>query len=103
VLVKEVLKSLLHDVPSDKVSGLNIKKVFTTLKMELFYINELLPEIVETGDMKPREDFLLNSGFDRFFIEDVERDFIETSTMARDKLGRFWELVGQGGAGDRKD
>jgi uncharacterized protein (TIGR04442 family) len=96
--LKEVLKSLLHDGPVDKIPKKTMKRVFTALKMEGFYTTEILPIIIESGDMAMREDFLTNSGFDRFFIEDIERAYIDSTEPPEDKVRNFKELVEQGNA-----
>ena len=95
-MLKQVLKSLLRDGPVEKIPKKTMKKVFTSLKMEGFYTNEVLPAIVESGDMSMREDFLRNSGFDRFFIEDIERNYLEKSELPQQKIKRFREEVEQG-------
>ncbi|MCX7793999.1 MAG: TIGR04442 family protein [Thermodesulfovibrionales bacterium] len=52
------------------------EKVLLDLKKESFYINNLLPEIIRTGNLSLREDFLLNSGFDRFHLENIESQYL---------------------------
>ncbi|HLB05444.1 MAG TPA: TIGR04442 family protein, partial [Thermodesulfobacteriota bacterium] len=66
-----------------------MKRVFIALKLEIFYINEILPKIIETGDMKEREDFLHNSGLDRFYVEDIERKFLDSSDLSPEIKQRF--------------
>lgn len=91
--LKEVLKGLLHEGPVKKITKEVMKMVFISLKMEIFYVNEVLPGIIETGNMKAREDFLHNSGFDRFYVEEVEREFMEKSALPPDAVKRFREMV----------
>lgn len=52
-------------------------KVLLDLKKESLYLNNLLPEIIKTGDLSLREDFLLNSGFDRFHLENIEASYLK--------------------------
>ena len=52
-------------------------KVFLDLRKESFYLNHLLPLIIENKDIMLREDFLNNSGIDRFYIETVEKEYFE--------------------------
>ncbi|MBI4690233.1 MAG: TIGR04442 family protein [Nitrospirae bacterium] len=52
-------------------------KVLLDLKKESFYINHLLPIIIEKRDITLREDFLKNSGLDRFYIENIEKEYFE--------------------------
>jgi uncharacterized protein (TIGR04442 family) len=52
-------------------------RVFLDLKKESFYLNHLLPLILQNKDILLREDFLSNSGLDRFYIETLEREYFE--------------------------
>lgn len=54
-----------------------IDEVITKIRLEAFYINQLLPRIVDDQDGDLRNDFLLNSGLDRFQIEDLEEEYFE--------------------------
>jgi len=87
--LKEVLKGLLHEGPVKNIPKGIMKRVFIALKLEIFYINEILPKIIETGDMKEREDFLHNSGLDRFYVEDIERKFLDSSDLSPEIKQRF--------------
>lgn len=53
------------------------EKIMLDMKKESFYINHLLPSIIKTTDKELREDFLTNSGLDRFYIESIEREYFE--------------------------
>jgi uncharacterized protein (TIGR04442 family) len=54
-----------------------MEDVITKIRLEAFYINQLLPRIVEEQDRRLRNDFLSNSGLDRFQIEELEREYFE--------------------------
>jgi uncharacterized protein (TIGR04442 family) len=54
-----------------------IDDVITKIRLEAFYINQLLPRIVDEQDAQLRNDFLVNSGLDRFQVEELERDYFE--------------------------
>jgi uncharacterized protein (TIGR04442 family) len=54
-----------------------MEDVITKIRLEAFYINQLLPRIVEDQDRRLRNDFLSNSGLDRFQIEELEREYFE--------------------------
>ena len=56
-LLKEVLKNLLHEGPIKRIPREIMKRVFIALKMEIFYVNDILPKIMDTFDMKPRGGF----------------------------------------------
>ncbi|HXG58340.1 MAG TPA: TIGR04442 family protein [Thermoanaerobaculia bacterium] len=54
-----------------------LEEVITKIRLEAFYINQLLPRIVDEQDAKLRKDFLANSGLDRFQVEDLEQEYFE--------------------------
>lgn len=54
-----------------------IDDVITKIRLEAFYINQLLPRIIDEQDAKLRSDFLMNSGLDRFQVEELESDYFE--------------------------
>jgi len=92
-LLKETLKDLLHEGPVKKIPRETMKRVFIALKMEIFYVNDILPKIMDNFDMKPREDFLHNSGFDRFYVEDIERQYMERYDVPQELVKSFREAV----------
>ena len=53
------------------------KEVMINVEKELFYLHELLPTIVAGEDAVLREDFLVNSGLDRFYVEELEHDYLQ--------------------------
>lgn len=63
----------LRDLIDEKL----IDDVITKIRLEAFYINQLLPRIVDDADAEVRNDFLVNSGLDRFQIEDLEEEYFE--------------------------
>jgi len=81
-LLKEItdeflLKGLLNrDIPPDL-----FKEVLFNLRKESFYLNSLFPRIIENKDSRLRDDFLNNSGLDRFYIEGLERTYFEESGL----------------------
>jgi uncharacterized protein (TIGR04442 family) len=54
-----------------------LEEVITKIRLEAFYINQLLPRIIEEQDTRLRNDFLSNSGLDRFQIEELESEYFE--------------------------
>jgi len=54
-----------------------LEEVITKIRLEAFYINQLLPRIIEEQDVKLRNDFLSNSGLDRFRIEELEAEYFD--------------------------
>lgn len=67
-IVKEVSKRLFD-------------KVFLDLRKESFYLNHLLPLIIHNKDTALREDFLNNSGLDRFYVEIIEKEYFEKRSL----------------------
>jgi uncharacterized protein (TIGR04442 family) len=63
----------LHNLIDDKL----IDDVITKIRLEAFYINQLLPRIIDEQDATLRNDFLLNSGLDRFQVEELEAEYFE--------------------------
>jgi uncharacterized protein (TIGR04442 family) len=63
----------LHDVVTESL----LEDVITKIRLEAFYINQLLPKIIEEQDARLRNDFLSNSGLDRFQIEELEAEYFE--------------------------
>lgn len=63
----------LHNLIDDKL----IDDVITKIRLEAFYINQLLPRIIDEQDATLRNDFLLNSGLDRFQVEELESEYFE--------------------------
>jgi len=53
------------------------EKVFLDLRKESVYLNQILPQVVQLGDTALREDFLQNSGLDRFYVESLEQEYFE--------------------------
>lgn len=54
-----------------------LEEVITKIRLEAFYINQLLPRIIDEQDARLRSDFLSNSGLDRFQIEELESEYFE--------------------------
>ncbi|HEY3308073.1 MAG TPA: TIGR04442 family protein [Desulfuromonadaceae bacterium] len=57
-----------------------------TIKKEAMYIHSLLPNIISDRNMGLREDFLENSGLDRFFVEELEREYYEKNGLDLEDL-----------------
>lgn len=57
-----------------------------TIKKEAMYLHNLLPAIVSECNLVLREDFLENSGLDRFYVEELERDYFEKNGLDLEDL-----------------
>jgi uncharacterized protein (TIGR04442 family) len=62
------------------------EEIILDIRKESFYLNNLLPHIIVSRDSRVREDFLLNSGLDRFYIEELENDYFEMNKIERNIL-----------------
>jgi len=52
-----------------------------TIKKEAMYLHTLLPAIISECNVGLREDFLQNSGLDRFYVEELEREYYEKNKL----------------------
>jgi uncharacterized protein (TIGR04442 family) len=57
------------------------EKVFLDLRKESVYLNQILPDIIQRGDCALREDFLENSGLDRFYLESLEHEYFKEKKL----------------------
>jgi uncharacterized protein (TIGR04442 family) len=60
--------------------------VVVNIKKEAVYLHNLLPRIIAEKDSLLREDFLENSGLDRFYVEELEREYFELNNLELDDL-----------------
>lgn len=78
---REIKAEITHDPELEQLheimtEGL-LEEVITKIRLEAFYINQLLPRIIEQQDAQMRNDFLSNSGLDRFQVEELESEYFE--------------------------
>ncbi len=62
------------------------QKVIQTLQKEATYLQNLLPKIISDKDVALREEFLASSGLDRFYIEELEREYYENNGLDLEEL-----------------
>ncbi|MBE0598534.1 MAG: TIGR04442 family protein [Desulfuromonadales bacterium] len=62
------------------------RDVLVNIKKEAIYLHSLLPRIVADKDTALREDFLDNSGLDRFYVEELEREYFELNNLDLEEL-----------------
>ena len=74
---RETFRREIRAELEEEVSDALLDEVITKIRLEAFYINQLLPRIVDEQDAKLRNDFLSNSGLDRFQIEELENEYFE--------------------------
>jgi uncharacterized protein (TIGR04442 family) len=74
---RETFRREIRSEIEDSVSDALLEEVINRIRLEAFYINQLLPRIVDEQDGRLRNDFLSNSGLDRFQIEELESEYFE--------------------------
>jgi uncharacterized protein (TIGR04442 family) len=78
---REIRAEIAHDDElqelQESINESLLEEVITKIRLEAFYINQLLPRIIEEQDATTRHDFLSNSGLDRFQIEELESEYFE--------------------------
>lgn len=57
------------------------EEIILDIRKEAFYLNNLLPHIIVSRDSRVREDFLANSGLDRFYVEELEKDYFQLNRI----------------------
>ncbi|MDD2557484.1 MAG: TIGR04442 family protein [Desulfuromonadaceae bacterium] len=62
---------------SDSIPEQLYSDVMLNIEKENFYLQELLPHILAEKNVALREDFLDNSGLERFYIEELENAYIK--------------------------
>jgi uncharacterized protein (TIGR04442 family) len=69
-------KRIRNDIPVHLFN-----EIIFTIKKEAMYLHSLLPTIVSEQNVGLREDFLENSGLDRFYVEELEREYYEKNDL----------------------
>jgi uncharacterized protein (TIGR04442 family) len=89
---QELLKrEITYDLRHRKQLGQEIPdKLFTevilAIKKEAIYIHNILPTVVTEKNTLLREDFLENSGLDRFYVEELEREYFSLNNINMEEL-----------------
>jgi uncharacterized protein (TIGR04442 family) len=82
--------ALRHEVTEELKTKENLKEeipdrlfedTILTIKKEAMYLHSLLPQIISERNVGLREDFLENSGLDRFYVEELEREYFERNGL----------------------
>ena len=81
MLREDISKELIKKSLATEVTNQLFDKVFLDIRKETFYLNNLLPLIIANRDTSLREDFLKNSGLDRFYIETLEKEYVENKKL----------------------
>ncbi|PLX84898.1 MAG: TIGR04442 family protein [Desulfuromonas sp.] len=73
-------------LPGEDIPPGLFRDVVVHIKKEAVYLHNLLPDIVADRDIALREDFLANSGLDRFYVEELEREYFELNHLDLENL-----------------
>ncbi len=71
---------------SDGIPDRLFDEAIVTIKKEAVYLHNLFPLILARKDSSLREDFLENSGLDRFYVEELEREYFELNRLDMEEL-----------------
>lgn len=75
-------QQLLDDgIPDDL-----FRETILTIRKEALYLHTLLPRIISEQNSTLREDFIANSGLDRFTVEELEREYCEANRLPPEKI-----------------
>ena len=86
-LRREISEELLSSRQIDMTLPRQLfEEVILAIKKEAIYIQNLLPAIVAEKNIPLREDFLENSGLDRFYVEELEREYFALNNLNVDDL-----------------
>jgi uncharacterized protein (TIGR04442 family) len=100
---KEIESELIREGTAWEIRDNLFDTVLLDIKKESYYLNHLLPIIIEKKDLSLREDFLINSGLDRFYIEGLEKEALKNNEPGSVFLGSLKEEreFSQTGGGER--
>ena len=96
----EIESELIENGTAWEIRENLFNKVLLDLKKESYYLNHLMPIITKNKDLALREDFLNNSGLDRFYIEGIEKEYLKGDgfgSVILESLKEDKELSGAGG------
>lgn len=62
------------------------KDAIAVIQKEAMYLQSLLPTIIAEKNGALREDFLLNAGLDRFYVEELEREYYEQNNLDLEEM-----------------
>ena len=70
-----------RDIYTADIPLVQFQDVIVNIKKEAIYLHNLLPKIIAERDISLREDFLDNSGLDRFYVEELEREYFQLNSL----------------------
>jgi uncharacterized protein (TIGR04442 family) len=81
-------KQLDHEIPDEL-----FHEVILAIKKEAVYIHNILPTIIAEKNILLREDFLENSGLDRFYVEELEREYFALNNISMEELNEIRKVL----------
>ncbi|PLX98200.1 MAG: TIGR04442 family protein [Desulfuromonas sp.] len=86
-LREEITEELINKkILADEIPADLFRAVVVNIKKEAIYVHNLLPQVIAEKDPALREDFLENSGLDRFYVEELEREYFELNELDMEDL-----------------
>lgn len=86
-LRREILEELRARKKVDlEVPEKVFKETIATIQKEAVYLQSLLPMIIAEKNSGLREDFLANAGLDRFYVEELEREYYEQNGLDLEEM-----------------
>jgi len=90
LLIREITADLRHKKQLDREIHEEIfHEVILAIKKEAVYIHNILPTIIAEKNILLREDFLENSGLDRFYVEELEREYFALNNLDMEELNEI--------------
>ncbi len=94
LLRRELTDDLRHKGALDQeIPEILFHEVILAIKKEAIYINNLLPTVIAEKNLPLREDFLENSGLDRFYVEELEREYFALNNLNPEELNEIRRVV----------
>ncbi|MDK9717523.1 MAG: TIGR04442 family protein [Trichlorobacter sp.] len=84
-------REVLEELKARKKLAVNLpdhvfQETVTTIQKEAVYLQSLLPTIIAEKNAVLREDFLANAGLDRFYVEELEREYYEQNGLDLEEM-----------------
>ena len=90
LLKREITYDLRHRKQLDQeIPDKLFNEVILAIKKEAIYIHNILPTVVTEKNTLLREDFLENSGLDRFYVEELEREYFSLNNLNMEELNEI--------------
>ncbi|GAB4432843.1 MAG: TIGR04442 family protein [bacterium] len=75
--ISKVEEKLKEDIGGEVYISKQLwQDIFWHIKKEVFFITQILPRLSDDKEQKLKEDFIANSGMDRFYIEELEKAYL---------------------------